>query len=368
MDTESRFELITRPPTEEVITPEDLRQLLETKSNLMAYDGFEPSGLMHIGTGLTRAIKVQDMLDANVGFTLLVADWFAWLNGKMGGDLTLIKKVGEYFVEGWKACGVDTKKVKVVWTSDMVKDPEYWKGVLAMAKMTTVQRAIRAGTIMGRKEADMQYTAQLIYPMMQGYDPFYLKADILQLGMDQRKATILSRELAAKVDGSVRVPIHHHLLAGLQGPGRMGPAHEAARSPEDQREAEAEAKMSKSKPKSAIFIHDSPAEIEEKLKEAFAPPKQVEGNPLLEICKYIVFRKMKELEVERPAKFGGGVSFDNYTELEKAYVEGKLHPSDLKPAVARALADILEPARQHFEKNKKARELYEAVKKAQVTR
>ena len=40
MDTESRFELITRPPTEEVITPEDLRQLLETKNKLMAYDGF----------------------------------------------------------------------------------------------------------------------------------------------------------------------------------------------------------------------------------------------------------------------------------------------------------------------------------------
>jgi tyrosyl-tRNA synthetase len=363
MDIEKRMELIMRSPTEEIITEADLRQLLETKSKITAYDGFEPSGLMHIGTALLRALKVQDMLEANVGFTLLVADWFAWLNGKMGSDLELIKKTGEYFVEGWKACGVDTKKVKVVRTSDMIGDPEYWKGVLGMAKMTTVQRAIRAGTIMGRKEAEMQYTAQLIYPMMQGYDPFYLNADILQLGMDQRKAMVLTRELAPKVDGSIRVCVMHHLLAGLLGPVRMGNA-----APEEKREAEAEAKMSKSKPKSAIFIHDTPAEIEEKIKGAFAPPKQVEGNAVLEICKYIIFKRAKMLEIERPAKFGGKLSFTDYAELEKAYVAGKLHPADLKPAVAKSLDSILAPVRSHFEKDKKAKELYEAVRNAKITR
>ncbi len=362
MDVEGRLELITRAPTEEVITQEDLRHLLETKSRISAYDGFEPSGLLHIGSGLLRAIKVQDMLDAKVDFTLLIADWFGWINGKMGGDLGLIKKVGEYFVEGWKACGVDAKKVRIVRTSELVKDPEYWKGVLSIAKMTTVQRSMRAGTIMGREEKDMQYTAQLFYPMMQAFDPFYLNADIMQLGMDQRKATILTRELAPKVDGSTRVCVHHHLLAGLQGPNRMGAEHSGLEG------NEIENKMSKSMPNSAIFIHDSPAEIENKIKGAFGPPKQAEGNPLLELCKFVIFRKQKELEIERPPKFGGSVSFGTYTELESAYTDGKLHPSDLKPAVSKALTEILAPVRQHFEKNKKARELYETVKRAQVTR
>lgn len=369
MDIERRLELIARPPTEEIITLEDLRKLLETKSKVTAYDGFEPSGLLHIGSSLLRAIKIQDMLAAKVNFILFVADWFAWINGKMGGDLELIKKVGGYFVEGWKACGVDTKKVKIVWASEIVKDPEYWKGVLAIAKLTTVQRAIRTATIMGRKEAEMQYTAQLVYPMMQTYDPFYMGADILQLGMDQRKATILTRELAPKIDGSIRVCVLHHLLVGLQGPGRMGAAHAAdSRSPEEKRQAEVEVKMSKSLPHSAIFVHDSPTDIEAKLRKAFAPPKQTEGNPVLELCKYIIFRKQKELEVERPVKFGGTMSFDRYEELEAAYAAGELHPTDLKPAVARAVACILAPVRLHFEKNKSAHELYEIVKRAEVTR
>src|SRR3989344_6901517 len=178
--------------------------------------------MLHLGSGVLRAIKIKDMFDAKVDFTLLLADWFAWINNKMGGDMELIKTAGKYFVEGWKACGVDTKKVKIVLTSDVVKDPEYLKGVLTVAKHTTIQRAIRAGTIMGREEAEMQYGAQIIYPFMQAYDPFYLGADIMQLGMDQRKATILTRELAPKIDGSIRVCVHHHLLAGLQGAQRMG--------------------------------------------------------------------------------------------------------------------------------------------------
>jgi len=44
MDIEKRIELITKSPIEEVITIEDLRTLLEIKSRITAYDGFEPSG------------------------------------------------------------------------------------------------------------------------------------------------------------------------------------------------------------------------------------------------------------------------------------------------------------------------------------
>jgi tyrosyl-tRNA synthetase len=56
--------------------------------------------------------------------------------------------------------------------------------------------------------------------------------------------------------------------------------------------------MSKSKPESAIFIHDSPDEIERKLKKAYCPPKEVELNPILELARYILFRgEEKELVV-----------------------------------------------------------------------
>jgi tyrosyl-tRNA synthetase len=351
MDIETRLELITKEPIEEVVTLEDLRKLLETKTKITAYDGFETSGLLHLGSGILRAIKINDILKANVNFILLLADWYAWINNKMGGNIELIKKTGEYFVEGWKACGVVMKKVKVLWASDLVKDSDYWKNVISIAKLTTIQRAIRAGTIMGREEAEMQYVAQVLYPMMQAYDPFYIGADIMQLGMDQRKAMILTREVSSKIDGSIRIAAMHHLLMGLQGNQRMGPA---------------EAKMSKSIAGSAIFIHDTREQIENKINNAFCPPKEAEGNPILEIWKYVVFRKFKTRFIKRKSKTD--LEVQNYEQLEKTYREGELHPADLKKETIEVLDEILKPIREHFEKNKKAKELYELVKNSVITR
>src|SRR3989344_986650 len=342
MDIERRMELIKRPPTEEIITEEDLLSLLQTKQKPMAYDGFETSGLMHIGSSILRAIKIKDLLEAKVDFTLWIADWFAYINNKMGGNLELIKNVGEYFIEGWEACGVDIRKVKILWTSDAVKDPDYWKGVIDVAKNVTVQRTIRASPTMGRSEADMQHTAQLLYPMMQVWDPFYFKADILQLGMDQRHSTILSRELSKKFGRSQRVCVHHRRLMGLQGSkGRMG-----------QETAGIEDKMSKSKPQTAIFIHDTKKEIEEKIGRAYCTEKTVEGNPILEMWRYIILRKFTSRIIERPEKFGGNLDIQSYEELEKKFTEGGLHPLDLKKETVEALDEILQPVRRHFEKGK----------------
>lgn len=351
MDIETKIDLITRAPIEEVVTVEDLRKLLETKTKITAYDGFEPSGAMHIGSGILREIKINDLLEAKVDFIILLADWYAWINNKMGGDLDLIKKTGEYFIEGYKACGVDTKKVKVLWASDLAKDSEYWKNVIKISKLTTIQRAIRAGTIMGREEGEMQYVAQALYPMMQAYDPFYIGADILQLGMDQRKAMILTREVAPKIDNSIRIAAMHHLMIGLQGNQRMGPA---------------EAKMSKSVADSAIFIHDTKEQITNKVNSAFCQPKEVEGNPILEIWRYIIFRKFKSRVIKRKNK--PDLEVQNYGELEKTYSEGELHPADLKKETIEALDELLEPIREYFENNKKAKELYETVKNAVITR
>lgn len=361
MDIENRMELIKKPPTEEILTEEDLRKLLETKQRPVAYDGFEPSGVLHLGSGVLRAIKINDLLEAKIDFILWVADWFGYINNKMGGDLELLKKVGEYFIEGWKACGVDTKKVKVLWSSDAAKDPLYWKGIIDVAKHVTVQRTMRASPIMGRKESEMLYTSQLFYPMMQAWDPFYFGADILQLGMDQRHATILSRELAEKLGQTPRVCVHHHLLIGLQGTkGRMGQETATLQTQMDD-------KMSKSKPQTAIFIHDSKKEIEEKINNAFCPEKIVGGNPILEIWKYIILRKFDSRTIERPSKFGGDLEVRSYEELENMFKTGKLHPLDLKKETALAIDEILTPVRKHFEKGK-AKKLYVIVKAARVTR
>jgi len=69
-------------------------ELLKNKVHPIAYDGFEPSGRMHIAQGILRSINVNKLVDAGVIFVFWVADWFALLNNKMGGDIEKIKVVG----------------------------------------------------------------------------------------------------------------------------------------------------------------------------------------------------------------------------------------------------------------------------------
>jgi tyrosyl-tRNA synthetase len=47
---------------------------------------------------------------------------------------------------------------------------------------------------------------------------------------------------------------------------------------------------------------------------------------------------------------------------------GALHPLDLKNAVAAALDELLAPIRTWFEKDSRARELYEFVRMQEITR
>lgn len=362
MDVETRFNLI-KEVGEEIITEDELRQVLETNNRPIAYDGIEPSGQVHLATGILRAIHIENLLKAGVHFKLWVADWFAWLNDKFGGDLERIQTAGKYLIEAWKASGVDTKKVEVLWTSEGVKDPEYWKGVVTIAKNTTLARTQRAISIMGRTMGELKQTAYLIYPMMQVRDIFWLDCDITQLGLDQRRANILAREVADKLKWKKPVVVSHHMLMGLQG----------MKQPEgfdENRQADVEisSKMSKSKPETAIFIHDSPEEIKKKISNAFCEPKNVENNPVLEICKHIIFKKEKTLHIERAKQFGGSTTYHAYPDLENDFRMGNLHPVDLKNATAESLEKIVAPVRRHFEKNKKARELYETVKQFSVTR
>ena len=74
------------------------------------------------------------------------------------------------------------------------------------------------------------------------------------------------------------------------------------------------------------------------------------------------------MKIERPKKFGGNVDYVNYDELKDDYIKGKLHPTDFKLAVTNELDKLIKPAREYFEKNKKARELYNTVRQIKVTR
>ncbi len=363
MNTEERLGLI-KQVGEEIVTEDELKQILEAKKQPIAYDGFEPSGTnIHIAQGLLRAINVNKMTKAGCKFKFLVADWHAWANNKMEGDLEKIQKVGKYLIEVWKACDMDLKNVEFVWANELMKEQDYLKTVMQVARNNTLKRIIRCGQIMGRSESEVLQASQIFYPCMQAADIFQLKVDICQLGLDQRRVSVLAREIGPKLGFWKPVIVSHHMLMGLKGADVLKTGDGFTKQ-----DLGILMKMSKSDPDSAIFMNDSEDEIKRKINKAFCPEKRIEFNPILEYNRYIIFERFNNVKIERSEKDGGNLEFNSYVELEKTFAEKKLHPMDLKQSTSEYLNKLIAPVRERLEKNSAAKTLAEEIKTFKVTR
>ena len=148
MNVDERLALVKRN-TEEVVTDDELRALLTEKEEPTAYIGFEPSGLVHLGWVLV-AQKIKDLTDAGFKVTIFWADWHAYINDKLGGDLNNIQVCARYMEDCFLALGVPADKVQFRYASQMVSEVQYWETVIKVAKVTSLSRVKRAMTIMGR--------------------------------------------------------------------------------------------------------------------------------------------------------------------------------------------------------------------------
>ncbi|HKU32701.1 MAG TPA: tyrosine--tRNA ligase [Candidatus Nitrosotalea sp.] len=348
MDVTEKVNLVTRDPTEEVVTQEELVNLFNTNSNPKHYIGLEISGFLHLGSLIVTGFKINDFIKAGVKCTVFLADWHTYINNKLGGDWDKIRMVSKYYADAFK---LFCPGVEIVEGSDLYESRKgYWMDLVKFSKNMSLDRTMRSLTIMGRSaDKDKIELGQLFYPPMQAVDIHSLDLDIVHSGMDQRKIHMLVREIFPKMKWKVPIAVHHHILAGLSEP-------ETAADSDSQIIA---SKMSKSKSASGIFIHDTDKEIEAKFKKAWCPEGIVEKNPILEIFRYVVFHQFNEITIERPEKFGGNVSYTSYQQLEKDFAEKKLHPSDLKSAAGKYVSDIIRPIR---EKLVLSQDLYESIK------
>jgi tyrosyl-tRNA synthetase len=190
------------------------------------------------------------------------------------------------------------------------------------------------------KQSENPKLSGLIYPIMQALDEEYLKVDIQYGGIDQRKILMFAREYLPKVGYERRIEVMTPLIPGLTASGKMSASDKASK----------------------IDLIDNEKAVKDKLNSAFCPEGIVEDNGVIAFCKYVLMTikqdKKEEFVIKRPEKWGGNLSYKNYEELEKDFAAKKLHPMDLKQAVAEEINKLLEPIRKQV----KGKE--ELVKKA----
>ncbi len=378
MNIEEKVKIITQN-LDEVIGKEEIKEILKSNTSINHYIGFEISGKLHIGSGFMTAYKIRDLQKAGINTTIFLADWHTIINDKLGGNKTNIRDIGiPYFIEAFKAVlkavGANPSQTKFVTGSQLYHNNDtFWENLIDIAKNVNLSRVKRSIDILGRSEGESIDFAKLIYPIMQVDDIFALNAHFAHAGMDQRKAHVIARDTALKIKVNPLIlnnkklkpiALHHHLLLGLTPPPKW---------PIDKktsiRELWASLKMSKSKPGSAIFVTDTPEEIKDKIKKAFCPEGEIEFNPIIDWVNHLFFKQIKnfKLKIKRKDIYGGNVVYENFDTLKKDFENKKLHPMDLKNAVAQEVIKLLEPVREHFSK-KEPKKIKEAMDKLKITR
>ncbi len=346
-DVRNRLDLVTRN-TEEIITQDELRSLLAVKKCPKAYWGFEGKSLMHLGMGLVCGGKIKDLIRAGFEVTIFLADVHSWISNKYQGDMKKIRACIEYFEHCFTSLGISPHEVKYLWTSDLAKDPSYWKRVIEVGKNASIRRILRALPIMDRQlgQEDVD-AADVSYVCMQVADVFEVGADVACGGLDQRKAHMLARDIADKLNWRKPIALHVPLLLSLDEPRQFGEVYD-----EDEKiSRRIMNKMSKESHGGIIYIHDSPEEIRNKVLNAYCPPKKLEDNPVVEIVRLIIFPERSTFEVKRLDKYGGNVILTSFEEFAELYRNGKIHPMDLKNSVAESLTAMLKGVREYFERN-----------------
>lgn len=308
--------------TEEIVTDEDLMDLLENKDEFKVYCGYEPSGKLHFGHALTVQ-KLMDFQELGAEVIILFADLHAFLNDK--GELDEIRDLAKYNKECFIGFGLDPDKTEFLLGSDFQLDPDYFMNVLQLSTQATVNRARRSMDMIAR-HLDNPAVAQAIYPLMQAVDMEMLDIDVAVGGIDQRKVHMIAREKLPSLGFKKPVFVHTPLLHGLDGADKMS-----------------------STKNNFIALDDRPDIIKEKVRSAFCPEKEIKDNPVIEYVTRFIFPRIGKFVIDRPDKYGGGLELDSSEELERVYRSGELHPADLKASAANVLIEILKPVREYLQ-------------------
>lgn len=332
MDFEKRFELAKRNALE-IITEDELKKVMKEKKNPSVYLGTAITGAPHVGY-FVWVLKLADFLKAGFKVKLLLADLHGLLDNT---PWDLLDKRFRYYEKVipmmFDSIGVDMKNFEIIRGSDFELTKEYMQDLLKYSTFIPAHDAQRSAAEVV-KFSDNPKLSGFLYPLLQSLDEEYLGVDMQYGGIDQRKIFVFSRENLPKIGYKPRIEFMTPLIPGLVGK-----------------------KMSASEPKSKIDLLDDAKTVEQKLDAAYCPEGVVEDNGVLAFAKYVIMvlkRDAKEkFVVDRPQKFGGKLEFKNYEELEKAFVEKKLHPLDLKKAVAREINSLLKPFQKKSDELKK---------------
>jgi tyrosyl-tRNA synthetase len=225
--TDTRFATLLKRGVAEIITEAELLRLLKLGRTLTLKQGFDPSAPdIHIGhvVGLRKLRQFQQL---GHRVTLIVGDWTARIGDPSGQSATrpmlspkeIEDNARTYMEQFFKV--VDRDKTELRWQSE-------WFSKFTLDEVIKLTSTFTIAQLLAREDFNKRYSsgnpislAEMLYPLLQGYDSVAIKADVEFGGIDQKFNCLVGRELQQSMGQPAQQVFLVPLLIGTDGRQKM---------------------------------------------------------------------------------------------------------------------------------------------------
>ncbi|MEE8419305.1 MAG: tyrosine--tRNA ligase, partial [Dehalococcoidales bacterium] len=211
----------------EVISEEELREMLKSGKKLRLKEGLDPSTPdIHLGhmVGLRKLRQFQELGHQVV---LIVGDWTARIGDPSGESVTRpmlsaeqVKENAQTYMDQFFKI-VDKDKTEVRLQSE-------WFDNFTLETVLRLTSKFTVAQFLAREDFSTRYSAgkpiaitELLYPLMQAYDSVAVKADVEFGGTDQKFNFLVGRELQSMMGQPPQQCFMTPLLVGTDGTQKM---------------------------------------------------------------------------------------------------------------------------------------------------
>jgi len=225
--TDTRFATLLKRGVAEIITKAELLGLLDSGRVLNLKQGFDPSAPdIHLGhvVGLRKLRQFQEL---GHKVTLIVGDWTARIGDPSGQSATRpmlsadeIRRNAQTYMEQFFMV-VNKDKTELRWQSEWFSQFTLDEVIKLTGKFTIAQLLAREDFSKRYNSGNPISMAEMLYPLLQGYDSVAIKADVEFGGIDQKFNCLVGRQLQQSTGQSAQQVFLVPLLIGTDGKQKM---------------------------------------------------------------------------------------------------------------------------------------------------
>lgn len=211
----------------EVISLDELKNLISLKKNFVIKIGFDPTTSdLHLGH-LVSILKLRKLQEYGFKVIIIIGDFTAMIGDPSGKNSSRPALSREHIILNYKSYHSQIFKFLLpdftnIYFNSSWYDFFVFDNFIRLVSFSTVSRMLERNDFKNRFESNIPiFINEFVYPLLQAYDSVFLDVDLEIGGIDQKFNFLISREIQKKFFQKSQVCLMMPLLLGIDGKNKM---------------------------------------------------------------------------------------------------------------------------------------------------